>query len=158
MLSKTISSNRFSSGTDRKYCIKSTEANIISPQNYGDRLVNTDEHLLMENKLLQVEVKECKDVLVARKTRKTGKRVNMKRGREYWASKNVLMMMRRLVNRKPEWRDNQQAKHVEDLVKMHLRSQNNKEVKERWSALEKVRPSISYPPITAHSPRRLVHN
>jgi hypothetical protein len=33
----------------------------------------------MENKLLQVEVKEYKDALGARKPGKTGKRVNMKR-------------------------------------------------------------------------------
>jgi hypothetical protein len=44
---------------------------------YIPRLGAAVEYLLAENKLLHHEVKACKDVLGARKIRKTGKRVKM---------------------------------------------------------------------------------
>jgi hypothetical protein len=44
---------------------------------YIPRLGAAIEYLLAENKLLHHEVKACKDVLGARKTRKTGKRMKM---------------------------------------------------------------------------------
>jgi hypothetical protein len=44
---------------------------------YIPRLEAAVEYLLAENKLLHHEVKVCKDILGARKIRKTGKRMKM---------------------------------------------------------------------------------